>query len=284
MGGRRSQAQGCLEPKKLEEAGRTLHWSLWREHSTGIPWPQTSGLQDWERTGFFCSEPVCVLICHSCPRKLMQLVRSALLWSKASFPLGAAPCTYAICTKHEVHTEPQLCFGTLAFGGWGQTPPRDKPPAGCQVSSELPWGSGVTVRVLPFITGGRDTLDTLEGGGAWRVVSDWLRAPPTHAFPLRPEACLSCEHTSLEPPSKSPRWGGPADPPPSSMSSRQGTSLLLATPEVVLEPICKWFWGLQAEPLWLCSPHEHPEQTFCPAAWMPPSLHSVLSGMDQVVL
>ena len=27
-------------------------------------------------------------------------------------------------------------------------------------------GLGVTVRVLPFITGGRDTLDTLEGRGA----------------------------------------------------------------------------------------------------------------------
>ena len=45
-----------------------------------------------------------------------------------------------------------------------------------------------------------------------------------------------------------------------------GTSLLLATPGVVLEPICEWFWGLQAEPLLLCSPHEPPEQTVCPAA------------------
>ena len=31
MGGMRSRAQGCLEPQKLEEAGRTLPWSLWRE-------------------------------------------------------------------------------------------------------------------------------------------------------------------------------------------------------------------------------------------------------------
>ena len=37
MGGGWSQAQECLEPKKLEEAGRTLHWSLWRGRSTGIP-------------------------------------------------------------------------------------------------------------------------------------------------------------------------------------------------------------------------------------------------------
>ena len=37
MGGRWSQAQGRLEPKKLEEAGRTLPWSLWRERSTGVP-------------------------------------------------------------------------------------------------------------------------------------------------------------------------------------------------------------------------------------------------------
>ena len=29
---------------------------------------------------------------------------------------------------------------------------------------------------------------------------------------------------------------------------------LLATPGVVLEAICEWFWGLQAEPLLLCSP------------------------------
>ena len=32
-GGTRPRAQGHLEPQKLEEAGRSLPWSLWREHS-----------------------------------------------------------------------------------------------------------------------------------------------------------------------------------------------------------------------------------------------------------
>ena len=32
-GGTRPRAQGRLEPHKLEEAGRTLPWSLRREHS-----------------------------------------------------------------------------------------------------------------------------------------------------------------------------------------------------------------------------------------------------------
>ena len=34
----RPQAQGHLETQKLEEAGRTLPWSLWREHSPAYPW------------------------------------------------------------------------------------------------------------------------------------------------------------------------------------------------------------------------------------------------------
>ena len=37
MGGVRPQAQGRLEAQKLEEAGRTLPWSLWRERSPGTP-------------------------------------------------------------------------------------------------------------------------------------------------------------------------------------------------------------------------------------------------------
>lgn len=45
----------------------------------------------------------------------MQLVGSSLLCSKASLPLGAGPCTYAICTNHEVLAEPWLPFWALAF-------------------------------------------------------------------------------------------------------------------------------------------------------------------------
>ena len=37
MGGRRPQAQGPLEPPKLEKAGRTLSWSLWRDLSPAPP-------------------------------------------------------------------------------------------------------------------------------------------------------------------------------------------------------------------------------------------------------
>ena len=37
VGGRGPQAQEHLEPKKLEEAGRTLCWSLSRDRSTGTP-------------------------------------------------------------------------------------------------------------------------------------------------------------------------------------------------------------------------------------------------------
>ena len=32
-GGTQPRSQGCLEPQKLEEAGRSLPQSLWREHS-----------------------------------------------------------------------------------------------------------------------------------------------------------------------------------------------------------------------------------------------------------
>lgn len=32
MGRMWPHAQGCWNPKKLEEAGRSLPWSLWREH------------------------------------------------------------------------------------------------------------------------------------------------------------------------------------------------------------------------------------------------------------
>ena len=58
----------------------------------------------------------------------------------------------------------------------------------------LPEGTrvGVTVRVLPFISGGRDILKEGEGGEV-----RWLRAPPPSAPPLCPGACLSYEHTSL---------------------------------------------------------------------------------------
>ena len=82
----------------------------------------------------------------------MQLVGSSLPCSKAYLPLEAGPCTGAVCTNHEVHAEPS---GHWHFRGGGQTPPHDQPPAGCQVSSELPWGVGVgvTVRALPFVMG-----------------------------------------------------------------------------------------------------------------------------------
>ena len=40
MGGTRLQAQGCLEPQKLEEAVRTLPWILWRELSPAPPGSQ----------------------------------------------------------------------------------------------------------------------------------------------------------------------------------------------------------------------------------------------------
>ena len=85
----------------------------------------------------------------------MQLVGSSLLCSKASLPLGAGPCTYAVCANHEVHAEPGSSSEHWHFGGGEQKPSRDQPPAGCQVSSELPWGVGVgvTVRALPFVTG-----------------------------------------------------------------------------------------------------------------------------------
>ena len=37
MGGRGPPAQGHLEPPKLEKAGRTLSWSLWRDLSPVPP-------------------------------------------------------------------------------------------------------------------------------------------------------------------------------------------------------------------------------------------------------
>ena len=40
MRGTWPKAQGCLEPQKLEEVGRTLPWSLWREHSPAVPGSQ----------------------------------------------------------------------------------------------------------------------------------------------------------------------------------------------------------------------------------------------------
>lgn len=39
-GGKQPQAQGHLEPRRLEEAGRALPWSLWREHDPPLPGPQ----------------------------------------------------------------------------------------------------------------------------------------------------------------------------------------------------------------------------------------------------
>ena len=48
------QAQGLLEPLKLEKAGRTLSWSLWRDLSPAPPWSQVSGLQDWGRMNSCC--------------------------------------------------------------------------------------------------------------------------------------------------------------------------------------------------------------------------------------
>ena len=36
-GGRKPQAQGPLEPPKLEKAGRTLSWSFWRDLSPAPP-------------------------------------------------------------------------------------------------------------------------------------------------------------------------------------------------------------------------------------------------------
>ena len=64
-----------------------------------------------------------------------------------------------------------------------------------------------------------------------------------------------------------------------------GGTPLLATPGVVLEAICEWFWGLQSEPLLLCapSPQEHPEQAVCPAARMPPPLSSLRKGSGGTV-
>ena len=51
VGGTQPRAQGRLEPQKLQEAGRTLPWSLWREHSpahldlsvSALPRPDLSG-------------------------------------------------------------------------------------------------------------------------------------------------------------------------------------------------------------------------------------------------
>lgn len=37
VGGMWPQAQGHLEPKMLEEAGRTFSWSLQREHGPALP-------------------------------------------------------------------------------------------------------------------------------------------------------------------------------------------------------------------------------------------------------
>ena len=46
-------------------------------------------------------------------------------------------------------------LGTGILEGEGRHRHMTSPPAGCQVSSELPWGVGVgvTVRALPFVTG-----------------------------------------------------------------------------------------------------------------------------------
>ena len=47
--GRGPKPRDAWSPQKLEEAGRTLPWSFWREHSRGTPWSQTSGLHDGGR-------------------------------------------------------------------------------------------------------------------------------------------------------------------------------------------------------------------------------------------
>ena len=162
----------------------------------------------WERTGFCCLEPPCVVVCHHCLRKLMQLVGSSLLWSKASLPLEAAPCTYAVCSNHEVLAELGSPSGHWHFGAGGQTPPHDQPPAGCQVSSELPWGDGVavTVRALPFVTGGRDTQTPSSGErhDGWVNSSGPLPAVHPHCA-LRPLSAVSTP-TGAEP------WSLPAGP------------------------------------------------------------------------
>ena len=59
-GGMRPQAQGRLEPQKLEEAGRSLPWSLRREHSpawisVALPGSQGSSLT-WSSAALPCQD------------------------------------------------------------------------------------------------------------------------------------------------------------------------------------------------------------------------------------
>ena len=57
--GGRGGKEGATSPgtpgaPKLEKAGRTLSWSLWRDLSPDPPRSQVSGLQDWRRMNSCC--------------------------------------------------------------------------------------------------------------------------------------------------------------------------------------------------------------------------------------
>lgn len=52
-GGMRPQPKGCPEPP---EAGRSLLWSLWREHDPTRVFISNSGLQDSDETSSWCPQ------------------------------------------------------------------------------------------------------------------------------------------------------------------------------------------------------------------------------------
>ena len=68
MGGRWPQAKDAWSPHELEETGRTLPWSLWRELGPATLLVSDSGLQNRKEEISVVIHPF-VVICYSLPRK-----------------------------------------------------------------------------------------------------------------------------------------------------------------------------------------------------------------------
>ena len=62
-GGTRPRSQGRLEPQKLEEAGRTVPWSLLDLSSPARAWISTFGSPEWKNNTFLSQATVVLAIC-----------------------------------------------------------------------------------------------------------------------------------------------------------------------------------------------------------------------------
>lgn len=150
-----------------------------------------------------------VVVCRCCPG-------SSCSWWAAPCPDLKPPAHYGQ-PPAPMPSAPTMRFMLSAgsparhrhFGGCGQTAPRDHPPARCQVSSALRGGTGKGSALGCW---GKRHPRHPRGRRGRKVVSDRLRAPPTRAAPLRPEARLGSEHPACGSPGASqqvPRWALP---------------------------------------------------------------------------